>query len=70
MAQHAPQREASRALRALWRSRFPAGWYEQWFQFCDRFADRIRENLLLINDDSNSRIVPARDWRAEYARLG
>jgi SAM-dependent methyltransferase len=49
---------------------FLQGWYEQWFQFCNRFADRIRENLLLINDDSNSRIVPARDWRVEYARLG
>ena len=49
---------------------FLQGWYEQWFQFCDGFADRLKESVLLIDDDSTSRIVPAKDWRVEYARLG
>ena len=49
---------------------FLQGWYEQWFAFCDRFADRMKANLLLIGDDSGSRLVPAKDWREEHARLG
>jgi len=49
---------------------FLQGWYEQWFQFCDGFADRMKQSVLLIDDDSQSRTVPARDWRVEYARLG
>jgi SAM-dependent methyltransferase len=49
---------------------FLQGWYEQWFAFCDRFTDRIGENLLLISDDSGMSIVPAKNWRDEYARIG
>jgi hypothetical protein len=49
---------------------FLRGWYEQWFAFCDRFADRMKGNLLLVGDDSGSRLVPAKDWREEHARLG
>lgn len=49
---------------------FLQGWYAQWFAFCDRLADRLSENVLLINDDSASRTVPAKDWREEYARIG
>jgi hypothetical protein len=49
---------------------FLQNWYEQWFAFCDRFADRMKDSVLLIDDESNSRTVPAKDWRAEYAKLG
>lgn len=49
---------------------FLQGWYGRWFEFCDRFADRISDNLLLISDDDGSRIAPAKQWREEYARLG
>ena len=49
---------------------FLQAWYDRWFAFCDRFADRLRENVLLINDDRSSRSVPAKDWRQEYANLG
>ncbi len=49
---------------------FLQDWYEQWFHFCDGFADRMKENVLLINDDSNSRFASAKDWRVEFARLG
>jgi SAM-dependent methyltransferase len=49
---------------------FLHGWYEQWFAFCDRFADRMGENLLLISDDDGSRTAPAKRWREELAGLG
>ena len=49
---------------------FLQGWYERWFDFCDRFADRISDNLLLISDEDRSRIAPAKEWREEYARIG
>ena len=49
---------------------FLRGWYEQWFAFCDRYADRISDNLLLIGDEEGSRIAPAKQWREEYAGIG
>jgi 2-polyprenyl-3-methyl-5-hydroxy-6-metoxy-1,4-benzoquinol methylase len=51
-------------------SGFLQEWYAQWFAFCDRFAERTRENLLLIGDDSGSRIVPGSTWHEEYAKIG
>jgi hypothetical protein len=30
----------------------------------------MKESVLLIDDDGNSRIVPGKDWRKEYASLG
>lgn len=45
-------------------------WYGRWFEFCDRFADRTSDNLLLISDEEGSRIAPAKTWQEEHARIG
>jgi hypothetical protein len=48
---------------------FLRGWYAQWFEFCDRYADRIGENLLLIDGGGGSRIASGSTWQDEYAKL-